>query len=598
MHETLRYGAAPQRQPDRAIGGSAAVPPVVANRTALPDRLKSGIEALSGISLDNVRVHRNSAKPAALDALAYAQGSDIHLAPGQERHLPHEAWHIVQQAQGRVRPTRQLKSGTPINDDAALEREADRMGAEALRQSDAGAAGQAAVPPPRTEPAQRRASPVIQAALVNPVYAGGTQPTTVTLAIGRGDWPPYGSAPGNAAPDGWTTIGALGLTNAWVRFHVLNQRSGGAGVANNLVPTTQQINQNGTWKGFENRLKIFIDPEHRQGTGAPFASTFNATVAYYGAADDCTYQSAAGNVPVRGRDFPAVILATLDVPDQAGMSARQYVANLGVADGLIPPNQFAPPGFALAAAAAAPAAVAVAPAAPVVAAPAAAAAVPVAAGAAQMMAGARPATLQLRLDDGGHLETRPAASSRPLQFRLRSQVLQLADETVMDRWNEVHDVIEPWRGERDEQLEQWIATAEGAWNAQRQPSWQTGKLQSFKNVVYAAAEADKKDTAGADNLGWDEMIGFVRGQFAASVFVNLAVEEDVALTGGHGNGDTWSVTVALGDNVDSEIASGSVPEGDHGRGDQARNGARRSIKAALVGHNGLIDQLKRRVRDV
>ena len=30
------------------------------------------------------------------DALAYAQGSDIHLAPGQEQHLPHEAWHVVQ----------------------------------------------------------------------------------------------------------------------------------------------------------------------------------------------------------------------------------------------------------------------------------------------------------------------------------------------------------------------------------------------------------------------------------------------------------------------------------------------------------------------
>jgi hypothetical protein len=63
-----------------------------ANNTGLPERLKSGIESLSGLSMDHVRVHYNSLQPAQLNALAYAQGSDIHLAPGQERHLPHEAW--------------------------------------------------------------------------------------------------------------------------------------------------------------------------------------------------------------------------------------------------------------------------------------------------------------------------------------------------------------------------------------------------------------------------------------------------------------------------------------------------------------------------
>jgi hypothetical protein len=103
-----------------------------ANNTGLPDQLKSGIESLSGLSLDHVRVHYNSAQPAQLNALAYAQGSDIHLAPGQEQHLPHEAWHVVQQAQGRVRPTLQLKDGVPVNDDVGLEREADVMGSKAL----------------------------------------------------------------------------------------------------------------------------------------------------------------------------------------------------------------------------------------------------------------------------------------------------------------------------------------------------------------------------------------------------------------------------------------------------------------------------------
>ncbi len=115
-----------QRQPNETDGKP------VENKTCLPDNLKAGIESLSGLSLDHVRVHYSSAQPAQLNALAYAQGSDIHLAPGQEQHLPHEAWHIVQQAQGRVQPTMQMKDGVPVNDDAGLEREADVMGGKAV----------------------------------------------------------------------------------------------------------------------------------------------------------------------------------------------------------------------------------------------------------------------------------------------------------------------------------------------------------------------------------------------------------------------------------------------------------------------------------
>ncbi|NHN24080.1 DUF4157 domain-containing protein [Flavobacterium jejuense] len=98
------------------------------NNTGLPDNLKTGIENLSGYSMDDVKVHYNSSKPAQLQAHAYAQGTDIHLASGQEKHLPHEAWHVVQQKQGRVKPTKQLKSKVNINDDTGLEREADVMG--------------------------------------------------------------------------------------------------------------------------------------------------------------------------------------------------------------------------------------------------------------------------------------------------------------------------------------------------------------------------------------------------------------------------------------------------------------------------------------
>ena len=103
------------------------------NNTGLPGNLKAGIENLSGVSLDNVSVHYNSARPPQLQALAYTQGTDIHVGPGQEKHLPHEAWHVVQQNQGRVKPTLQAK-GVSINDDPALEREADLMGEKAATQ--------------------------------------------------------------------------------------------------------------------------------------------------------------------------------------------------------------------------------------------------------------------------------------------------------------------------------------------------------------------------------------------------------------------------------------------------------------------------------
>lgn len=100
------------------------------NLTGMPENLKGGIEDLSGFSMDDVRVHYGSSKPAAVQAHAYTQGTDIHIAPGQERHLPHEAWHVARQMAGRVEPTTEI-GGMPVNDNAALEHEADVMGARA-----------------------------------------------------------------------------------------------------------------------------------------------------------------------------------------------------------------------------------------------------------------------------------------------------------------------------------------------------------------------------------------------------------------------------------------------------------------------------------
>ena len=110
------------------------------NKTGLPDRLKDGAERISGLDLSDIRVSFNSPAPAQLKAKAFARGDEIHLAPGAERHLPHELWHSVQQRQGRVRAERSV-AGVPVNDSTALEQEADRMGRLAMTAPMAGGGG-------------------------------------------------------------------------------------------------------------------------------------------------------------------------------------------------------------------------------------------------------------------------------------------------------------------------------------------------------------------------------------------------------------------------------------------------------------------------
>jgi hypothetical protein len=149
--------ASPSREAARAASGAAAYrPPPYGielvdqrreNRTGLPDALKAGLETLSGVDLSHVRVHRDSPAPARVNALAYTQGHEIHLGPGQDAHLAHELWHVVQQGQGRVRGGALQIDGHTVNDDPGLEREADRMGARALGQVPSALAARALASP-------------------------------------------------------------------------------------------------------------------------------------------------------------------------------------------------------------------------------------------------------------------------------------------------------------------------------------------------------------------------------------------------------------------------------------------------------------------
>ena len=94
------------------------------NLTGIPTQMKLDFERRSGLSFDDVRVHYNSDKPRKIGALAYTQIPQVHIGPGQERHLRHELGHVVQQKRGIVRPTTWI-NGLPVNDSLELEKSAN-----------------------------------------------------------------------------------------------------------------------------------------------------------------------------------------------------------------------------------------------------------------------------------------------------------------------------------------------------------------------------------------------------------------------------------------------------------------------------------------
>lgn len=123
-------------------GDSPASASPTGSGQALPGQVQAKMERAFGADFSSVRIHQGP-EARAMGALAYTQGSRIHFAPGQydpgsqrgQALLGHELAHVVQQAQGQVSATTQAK-GVPVNDDAALEREADEMGARAARGED------------------------------------------------------------------------------------------------------------------------------------------------------------------------------------------------------------------------------------------------------------------------------------------------------------------------------------------------------------------------------------------------------------------------------------------------------------------------------
>jgi hypothetical protein len=128
-----------QRKAEPASPGDAGRPPAGGGGTALPPDVRVRMEAALGGNFAAVRVHEHSYAHE-IGALAFTRGIDIFFAPGQLDPgspqgiglIGHELTHVKQQAEGRV-PVNARIDGAPANDDPALEREADELGAKVTR---------------------------------------------------------------------------------------------------------------------------------------------------------------------------------------------------------------------------------------------------------------------------------------------------------------------------------------------------------------------------------------------------------------------------------------------------------------------------------
>ncbi|MBR2090710.1 MAG: DUF4157 domain-containing protein [Fibrobacter sp.] len=262
-----------QRKADMANNAAQREEAPRPNNTGMPDNLKAGIESLSGFSMDDVRVHYNSSKPATVQALAYTQGTDIHVAPGQEKHLPHEAWHVAQQMADRVSPTTNI-NGMPVNDNAALEHEADVMGEKAVTQKKkADGLNEGSISEdvcqrteihytPKMIKYTTKEMPEVFALSFkrhrkqNPKEEKSVEVGYLTKAILSPGHPIKGTGPGDhEQKELMEAIECCGAARAFCRGHLLNHQLGGLGIAQNMIPITESANtthENNVEQGVKN----------------------------------------------------------------------------------------------------------------------------------------------------------------------------------------------------------------------------------------------------------------------------------------------------------------------------------------------------------
>ena len=138
------------------------------SQRSLPGDVQAKMEGAFEQDFSSVKVFEGP-QASQIGALAYAQGEELHFAPGQlnpgtgpgQQLLGHELAHVVQQRAGRVGAPTGTANGVAINSDPSLEREADSAGARAASGQKAGVQGGASTAQAKMAPAQRSAEEIV-----------------------------------------------------------------------------------------------------------------------------------------------------------------------------------------------------------------------------------------------------------------------------------------------------------------------------------------------------------------------------------------------------------------------------------------------------
>ncbi len=152
------------RQMSRRMGRSmnrlGSVPETEDSKSSgLDSTVQAKMENAFDEDFSNVEITQNSKEATNMGALAFTQGDGIYFAPGEykpkttqgQELIGHELAHVVQQKKARAIGTKQAK-GSAINEDSALEKEADEMGKKA-------AGGEKAVVEKKTEQTDSKKEP-------------------------------------------------------------------------------------------------------------------------------------------------------------------------------------------------------------------------------------------------------------------------------------------------------------------------------------------------------------------------------------------------------------------------------------------------------
>lgn len=126
-------------EPLQAKMGESKESPVNETTKSLPGDVKAQMETSMGADFSGVKVHENSKQATQMGALAYAQGQDLHFAPGTfdtssqagKELIGHELAHVKQQSEGKVSANGSV-GGQAMNNDQKLEEQADQMSKNAL----------------------------------------------------------------------------------------------------------------------------------------------------------------------------------------------------------------------------------------------------------------------------------------------------------------------------------------------------------------------------------------------------------------------------------------------------------------------------------